>query len=489
AAAADVPPKAVAWARVSTDMQEERGLSMPEQLRELRAYAPQHGIEIVREFADHGKSGLSAEHRDAFNDMLENWVKKRDDFQYVLVLDVSRWGRFQDVDLSATYSAECTKHGKPVVYTSLGLPKKNDPLHSVFVGFERFRAAQYSRDLSEKVFKGSAKVSEQGYHSGGFPPYGMHRLLLDEARRPVQILKPREWKSIQNQRVTLAPGEAKEIGVVRRIFEAFVVGGRDESAIAAGLNQDGVPSPGGARWNLVRVRRVLQNESYAGTMVYNRTTKRLLSPSRANPREAWVRKPEAFEGILPRGMFERARAVFLERERRGSRDYFLERTREIYERHGVVTGGLIRADPKLPAYAWFRQRAHGIDSMFQEMFSDVRSEVSGVVRARLSETARTVEDCEDFIVLNGRFTVRVQPAVPIPWGYGCCWSFRPDRRSVVDITLGVPLSGVEDRRILGYLALPRLLVREPEIRMFGSRDRRIELFGHDGLGLIEELLK
>lgn len=28
--------KAVAWARVSTDMQEERGLSMPEQLREIR---------------------------------------------------------------------------------------------------------------------------------------------------------------------------------------------------------------------------------------------------------------------------------------------------------------------------------------------------------------------------------------------------------------------------------------------------------------------
>ena len=33
--------KAVAWARVSTEMQEERGLSIPEQLREIRGYRGQ----------------------------------------------------------------------------------------------------------------------------------------------------------------------------------------------------------------------------------------------------------------------------------------------------------------------------------------------------------------------------------------------------------------------------------------------------------------
>jgi Resolvase, N terminal domain len=44
------PRKAFAWARVSTGQQEERGLSMPEQLREIRRYAEAHGIEIVAEF-------------------------------------------------------------------------------------------------------------------------------------------------------------------------------------------------------------------------------------------------------------------------------------------------------------------------------------------------------------------------------------------------------------------------------------------------------
>ena len=44
--------KAFAWARVSTDMQEEKGLSMPEQLREIRLYAEKNGIEIVQEFSE-----------------------------------------------------------------------------------------------------------------------------------------------------------------------------------------------------------------------------------------------------------------------------------------------------------------------------------------------------------------------------------------------------------------------------------------------------
>ncbi len=55
-----------------------------------------------------------------------NWVAKRDDFTYILVLDVSRWGRFQDIDLSATFSAKCTKNGKKAVYTTLGFPDKDD---------------------------------------------------------------------------------------------------------------------------------------------------------------------------------------------------------------------------------------------------------------------------------------------------------------------------------------------------------------------------
>ena len=33
-------------------------------------------------------------------------------------------------------------------------------------------------------------------------------------------------------------------------------------------------------------------------MVYNRTTQKLKTPSRANPQEMWIRTPESFERVI-----------------------------------------------------------------------------------------------------------------------------------------------------------------------------------------------
>ena len=60
----------------------------------------------------------------------------------------------------------CKKHGKTVIYTTIGKPRENDPLYPVYVQFERFRAAQYSRELSDKVWRGCVKIAEQGYWAG-----------------------------------------------------------------------------------------------------------------------------------------------------------------------------------------------------------------------------------------------------------------------------------------------------------------------------------
>jgi hypothetical protein len=53
----------------------------------------------------------------------------------------------------------------------------------------------------------------------------------------------------------------------------------------------------------------------------------------------------------------------------------------------------------------------------------------------------------------------------------------------------VPLSDDSKRDILGYLALPRLMIPEPWVRLSGSSDARIELQGYNGLDLIRELIK
>lgn len=47
-----LPVRAFAWARVSTSIQEEHGLSIPEQLRQIREYARARNIDIVAEFSE-----------------------------------------------------------------------------------------------------------------------------------------------------------------------------------------------------------------------------------------------------------------------------------------------------------------------------------------------------------------------------------------------------------------------------------------------------
>ena len=270
-------PRAVAYYRHSAQDRQEN--SIPIQQNQVRKWAEEYCVDIIHEFADAGRSGLNAEGRPAFTEMMEEWVTKRGDFQYVLCLDVSRWGRFQDIDLSAQYSAECRKHGKQVIYTTIGMPREDDPLYPVYVQFERFRAAEYSRELSDKVWRGCKKISELGYSAGGSPPFGLRRMLLDEKREPVGVLEPGKRKAIQNQRVTLIVDDGLAAKTIRRIFHEFVELGHSEYLIAERLNADRIRAARGGCWTGQMVLLRLKNEKYVGTMVYNRHTRSTRSRS------------------------------------------------------------------------------------------------------------------------------------------------------------------------------------------------------------------
>jgi DNA invertase Pin-like site-specific DNA recombinase len=477
---------AVAYYRHSAQDRQENSISI--QQDQVRAWAESNGVKIIHEFMDPGRSGLTAEGRPSFQDMMENWVKKRSDFQYILCLDVSRWGRFQDIDLSAQYSAECRKYGKEVIYTTLGKPREGDPLYPVYIQFERFRAAQYSRELSDKVFRGCVKIAQQGYWAGGKPRYGFHRLLLNEARQPVHILHPGERKSIQNQRVTLTLGDDREVAVVRRIYHEFTNDGRHEQAIADGLNRDGIPSPGGRAWDGAKVRDILMDERYAGTMVYNRTTQKLKTPSRQNPKEKWIRTPDSFQRIIEPEVFARAQHIFAERARFYTPAYMLERLELLFQSHGIVRPSLIHAAADMPSPSTYLKHFGSMDAAFQQLFDDVRAKAGSLVNEHIEALVNEVAVYEDFLVIDQKLTVLVQPSVPMPHGLANYWFFRPDQREVIDITLGVPLSEGVQPRILGYLALPRLLVHDDWIRLFSTSHSRLEMYGHDGLAIIEQLL-
>jgi len=77
--------------------------SIENQAAAIAAYASERKIEIVKTYVDKGRSGLRINSRNDPQKLIADVQERKADFDVILVYDVSRWGRFQDVDESAYY--------------------------------------------------------------------------------------------------------------------------------------------------------------------------------------------------------------------------------------------------------------------------------------------------------------------------------------------------------------------------------------------------
>lgn len=298
--------KAVAYYRHSAEDKQENSVAIQRQHTEQFAY--KNNIEIIHEEADEGKSGLLA-NRPAFERLFMNWIENPNapSFDYVFVYDVSRWGRFQDQDQAAYYTHLCKKYGKEVIYVSRGFPDTSNPLiSSLETSIHRYMAAEYSRQLSEKVFYGCVKVSQQGYSAGGTAAYGMIRQLLDINKNPIRILNTGEHKQIANERVSFTPKDDETTETVREIFNLFVKERYEIPDIVSYLNNKRILSATGKLWDKSKVIKILTNETYMGTRIYNRTWGRLKQKSHRNPRSEWIIVSNAFKGVVDDKIFKDA---------------------------------------------------------------------------------------------------------------------------------------------------------------------------------------
>ncbi len=207
--------RAAAYVRMSTEHQQ---YSTENQLDAIRVYAAAHELEIVRVYTDAGKSGLSLDGREALQQLLRDVDVGQSEFSVVLVYDVSRWGRFQDPDVSASYEVRCRQAGVRVEYCAEQFVNDGSPVSSIIKSVKRMMAGEYSRELSIKVFAGQSRLIELGYRQGGPAGYGLRRQLIDQTGQPKAILGRGEYKSLQTDRVILTPGPESEQQVVQDIY-------------------------------------------------------------------------------------------------------------------------------------------------------------------------------------------------------------------------------------------------------------------------------
>lgn len=195
--------RAAQYVRMSTEHQQYSTLNQEDVIRE---YAERRGFEIVRTYADEGKSGLNVEGRDALRRLIADVQAGDADFDVILVYDVSRWGRFQDADESAYYEYLCKQAGIAVHYCAEQFENDGGPTSTIIKSVKRAMAGEYSRELSSKVFQGQCRLIELGFRQGGAPGYGLRRMLIDQSGEPKGLLKHGECKSLQTDRVILVPG-------------------------------------------------------------------------------------------------------------------------------------------------------------------------------------------------------------------------------------------------------------------------------------------
>jgi DNA invertase Pin-like site-specific DNA recombinase len=326
----------------------------------IREYARVRGYEIVKTYADDGKSGLRIQGRAALSQMLEDVVAGRADFEAVLVYDVSRWGRFQDTDESAYYEHTCKRAGIRVVYCAEQFENDGSPGATIIKSVKRAMAGEYSRELSAKVFKGQCRLIELGYRQGGPAGFGLRRMLLDQKGEHKALLKRGEHKSLQTDRVVLVEGPKEEIDAVREIYRRFVKDGLTERQIADWMNQQGIRSPDDSAWTRGRVHTVLTNEKYIGHNVWNRTSFKLKQRHVTNPPEAWVRRDGVFPVLVEPETFFMARGIIEERGRRFSQEEMIARLRALHEAQGFLSGSLIDDADGMPSSASYRSRFGGL---------------------------------------------------------------------------------------------------------------------------------
>ncbi len=232
-----MPVRAAQYIRMSTEHQEYSSVF---QKQAIAAYALAHHIRIVSLYEDAGISGLTLRERPALIQLLLDVDSPRRKFTAVLVYDVSRWGRFQDVDEAAFYEYTCRSAGVDVVYVAEPFENDGSPATSVLKALKRAMAAEFSREMSRKVFLGHCLNVERGFHTGGPPGYGLRRVLLDADRNVRHFLDRYEYKSVQTDRVIIAPAPGGEAALVRKIYEWYATQPVTAAAIARRLNDFGI---------------------------------------------------------------------------------------------------------------------------------------------------------------------------------------------------------------------------------------------------------
>jgi DNA invertase Pin-like site-specific DNA recombinase len=500
----DLPPlvRAAQYVRMSTDHQR---YSTENQSEAIQQYADAHGMQIVRTYADEGKSGLNIGGRGGLKQLINDVEEHITDFAVLLVYDVSRWGRFQDSDEAAFYEYLCRRAGLQVIYCAEPFDNDGTPIATIVKSVKRAMAGEYSRELSTKVFIGQCRLVELGFRQGGMPGYGLRRLLIDDKGEPKGQLGRGEQKSLQTDRVILVPGPPEEVDTIKLIYRLFVERRQSESEIAAQLNEDGCRTELGREWTRGTVHQVLTSEKYVGNNVYNRVSFKLKKKRVRNTPAMWIRANGAFEALIDPEVFASAQTVISQRSVRMDNGEMLAVLRQLLVKAGALSGLIIDEQEGMPSSTAYRSRFGSllrayalvgyrpdrdfryiqINQRLRELFPQVVAEViAGVEGAGGSALA---PDGSGLLIVNGelKLSIVIARCRETPGG-AYRWRLHFDTGLAPDITIAVRMDAANSRA-LDYYLFPSIDLIGGRLRLTEENGLSIDAYRFDDLGELFDL--
>lgn len=254
------PRTAVAYARYSSAGQ--RDVSIEQQLADIRAFASREGYTIVHEYADHARSGFKdVSARTQFQSMIAS--AESGGFDTIIAWKVDRFGRNRED--SAIYKGKLRRFGVRVLYAMEPIPEGSAGV--LLEGMLEATAEWYSRQLSENVTRGMTDNA--------------HRCLYNGTR----ILG---YTRGSDGRYAIQPDEA---ATVRHIFDLYR-SGFSAARICHTLNDQGVRTSRGKKFQPESLLRIITNERYTGVYIWGS-----------------VRVPGGMPAIIEQSVFEEAQRM------------------------------------------------------------------------------------------------------------------------------------------------------------------------------------
>lgn len=237
-AAAKAIQRVAAYARVSTDHEDQES-SLAAQTDYYKTKILEHpGWEFVQIYVDDGISGLTTNRRAGFNQMIADCLDGHIDL--VLTKSISRFAR-NTVD-TVTTIRKLKEKGVAVYFEKENIftsDSKGEFLLTVMSSL----AQEESRSISENVTWGKRKQYADGKVSLGYSRF----LGYDKGA----------------EKFTMVVNDEEAV-TVRRIFFLFLQG-YTPHAIAQILMEENVTAPGGGDyWHQQTIRRMIENEKYKG---------------------------------------------------------------------------------------------------------------------------------------------------------------------------------------------------------------------------------